>query len=224
MAETASTPTDLSTCSGMIAWRNWASTLNRMGVAGRGAGTRPERERVTIDGVDVEIRRSDRRRRTISGRHEGEVIVVMVPAQLSARAERDAVRDLVRRINRKSSSARNDEVLTRRAQQLQRTYLPGAPAASSIRWVANMTTRWGSCSTADGSIRLSDVMTGMPQYVIDAVLLHELAHLIEPGHGPRFQQLVRQNPQHDLAEAYLAGASYGAHRSGVPATPEPDED
>lgn len=180
-------------------------------------------ERLEIDGQTVEIRRSTRRRRTVQARFEDGVVIVLAPARMSAAEERRAVEDLVRRVTRKSRSARNDDELMERAKQLSRTYVPGAPVPSSVRWVSTMTTRWASCSPSDGSIRMSDVMVGMPDYVIDAVLLHEVAHLVEPGHGPAFRTIVRANPKHDLAEAYLAGASFGSRRSAT-ALPQTDLD
>lgn len=168
---------------------------------------------MTIDGQAVQIRRSARRTRSLQARYEGDVIVVLAPAALSAREETRLVEDLVRRMLRKSRSQRNDATLAGRAEQLSRRFVPGAPVPSSIRWVSNMTTRWASCSPGDASIRLSDAMVGMPDYVVDAVILHEVAHLVERGHGPRFQKIVRQNPEHDRADAFLAGASFGARRA-----------
>lgn len=188
----------------------------------------PRSERVrpthlTIDGQAVEIRRSARRTRTVQARLEGDVVVVMTPARMSAREEAKAVEDLVRRVTRKSRSARNDDALMSRALRLSRAHLPGAPRPSSVRWVSNMTTRWASCTPGDASIRVSDALIGMPDYVVDAVLLHELAHLIERGHGPRFQALIRVYPHHERAEAYLAGASFGARRPGaLPSSPSVD--
>lgn len=180
--------------------------------------------RVTVDGQAVEIRRSTRRRRTISARWEEGTIVVLCPADLSARAEKASVEDLVRRVLRKSASARNDDALATRSRRLLKAHLREGSMPTSVRWVGNMTSRWASCSPADGSIRLSDKLIGMPEYVVDAVLFHELVHLVEPGHGKRFQDLVRRYPRHDLAEAYLAGASFGARRLSPDQTPQEEDD
>lgn len=186
-------------------------------------GLMPERPtHLRIDGVDVEIRRSDRRTRTVSARVEGERVVVLAPARMSARAEGEAVESLVRRVMRKRASARNDDTLMARALELSRLWVPGSPRPTSVRWVTNMTTRWGSCTVGDGSIRLSDAMVGMPQYVIDAVLLHEVAHLVEHGHGPAFRRIVEAFPEHSRAEAYLAGASFGSRRADLPKAPLSD--
>ena len=160
----------------------------------------------------------------MQARIEDGVVIVLAPATLGAHEERQAVESLVRRVVAKRASTRNDDDLMRRALVLSRRYVPGAPTPSSVRWVSNMTTRWASCSTGDASIRLSDKLIGMPAYVIDAVLLHEVAHLAEPGHGERFRAIVRADPKHDLAEAYLAGASFAAHRGAeaLPAVGGPD--
>lgn len=55
--------------------------------------------------------------------------------------------------------------------------------------LSSATTRWGSCS-ADGRIRLNWRLIHFPLGVIDYVVAHELAHLKEMNHGPRFWQAV----------------------------------
>ena len=56
---------------------------------------------------------------------------------------------------------------------------------------------------------------GAPGYVVSAVLVHELAHLRYPDHGPEFQALIRRFPDHDRAEAFLAGAIHARSRFEV---------
>lgn len=159
----------------------------------------------------------------MSARFDGGRIVVLAPAHLSAKAEQVSVQDLVAKMVAKRGSARNDATLMRRAMQLTRRYIPGAPEPTSVRWVSNMSSRWASCSPEQGTIRMSDAMVGMPEYVIDAVLIHELAHLVEAGHGPAFQRIVRGYEHHERAEAYLAGASFGV-RQGSGRLPGPTLD
>lgn len=165
----------------------------------------------------VEIRRSDRRRRTVSARFEAGRIVVMVPAGLDARAEGELVDRMVRRLTvRKSRAVASDDQLMARAAQLSRTYLDGRAQPSSVRYVSNQTTRWASVTLRTGAVRVSQRMVGMPTWVLDAVLLHELAHLLEPSHGPAFQRLVTQYPRHAEAQAYLAGAAFGMRLEADP--------
>ena len=84
--------------------------------------------------------------------------------------------------------------------------------------------RWGSCTPADRTIRISDMLVGMPGYVLDSVLIHELAHLVAAHHGPAFQELIARFEQQKAADAFLAG--YDFARSTVPGVggqaPSPD--
>jgi predicted metal-dependent hydrolase len=98
---------------------------------------------------------------------------------------------------------RSDDDLLERARRLAHAHLGGRVEPASVCWVDNQQRRWGSCTPTDRSIRLSRRLVAMPDYVIDYVLLHELAHLIEPGHGPAFRALVAGYPKHERAEGYL---------------------
>ena len=73
---------------------------------------------------------------------------------------------------------------------------------------ADQNTRWGSCTPARGTVRISDRVQGMPGWVIDYVLLHELAHLIEPGHGEDFWALLAAYPHTERARGFLLGVSH----------------
>jgi hypothetical protein len=98
-----------------------------------------------------------------------------------------------------------DAELAERAERLSNQYFDGRARPVSVRWVTNQNTRWGSCTPSEGSIRLSHRLQGMPEYVVDYVLLHELAHLLVPGHGPRFWRLLEAYPRTERARGYLEG-------------------
>ena len=177
----------------------------------------------------VEVRRSPRRRRTVSAYRDGERTIVLLPARMSRADEQRWVDVMLERLaaqerRRAGKASRNDDELARRAAELSRAYLRGRATPTSVRWVGNQASRWGSCTPADGTIRLSDRMKAMPAWVIDYVLLHELAHLIEIGHGPRFQTLVAGYPKADLARGYLQGFSdaAGVDQSTWEGAAEPD--
>jgi len=86
-----------------------------------------------------------------------------------------------------------------------------------VRWVDNQQRRWGSCTPEDGTIRLSRRLANAPDYVVDYVLLHELAHLIEPGHGPAFAALMAGYPKLERAEGYLEGVEAATSAGPPPA-------
>ncbi|WP_229051639.1 M48 family metallopeptidase [Aeromicrobium sp. Leaf350] len=159
---------------------------------------------------EVEIRRSARRRRTVQARREGDRIVVLVPAGLDAAEERRIVESLVAKIQR-SEKRRDlsDDDLMGRCEALSRTYLDGEARPTSVRWVTNQSTRWGSCTASTGEIRISHLVREMPAWVVDYVLLHELVHLVVPGgHPPRFWEVLGRYPRAERARGFLEGAAH----------------
>lgn len=160
----------------------------------------------------VDIRRSKRRKRTVSAYRDGERVVVLMPDRLSAAEEARWVETMLQRLDKQRSRSRvSDEKLLARARDLACRHLPEAPEPASVRWVGNQNRRWGSCTPADRSIRLSTRLQTMPQWVIDYVIVHELAHLLEPSHSARFWKLVHCYPKSERAEGYLEGVSAAAH-------------
>ncbi|MER7005156.1 M48 family metallopeptidase [Dactylosporangium sp. NPDC000555] len=162
----------------------------------------------------IEVRRSKRRRRTVSAYRDGERVVVLIPAQFSRAEEREWVDRMLERLAaREQRARRTDTDLTTRAQRLAARYLPDHPTAArpaSVRWVQNQNGRWGSCTPADGTIRISHRVQEMPDWVIDYVLLHELAHLVIPSHSSAFWALVARYPKAERARGYLEGVSAAA--------------
>ena len=160
---------------------------------------------------EVEVRRSKKRRRTVSAYRDGERIIVLIPASLTRKEEAEWVETMVARVQR--SEARripDDDALLERAAELSGRYLRARARPASVRWVDNQRSRWGSCTPVDRTIRLSSRLQGMPDWVIDYVLVHELAHLIEPGHDAAFWDWVDQYPHAERAKGYLLGWSAGS--------------
>ena len=118
---------------------------------------------------EVRILRSKNRRKTVSSRLIDGVLEVSIPAWMSKAEEAKWVDEMRKRFERKSASSEID--LNERAARLARQY--GLPAPSSVRWVSNQQTRWGSCSTQERSIRISDRLSKVPLWVLDSVLIHE---------------------------------------------------
>ncbi len=159
----------------------------------------------------VEVRRSQRRRRTVSAYRDGERVVVLIPDRFSRAEETEWVeRMLARLAAREERIRRTDDELLTRARRLIGRYLDDHAhrvAPASVRWVTNQNGRWGSCTPADGTIRISHRIQEMPDWVIDYVLLHELAHLVVPSHSSRFWELVNRYPKAERARGYLEGIS-----------------
>jgi hypothetical protein len=164
----------------------------------------------------LEIHRSPRRRRSASAAPRDHVIVVRLPYGVGEVEEERLIADLVRKVTgARSAAARGgDRALERRAATLADRYLDGV-RASSVRWSGRMRRRHGSCTPADGSIRVSSELATAPAYVLDHVLVHELAHLHVPGHGPDFHALVARHPHTERALGWLEGFAAGRLAAGT---------
>ncbi len=154
--------------------------------------------------MKVEVIRSDRRTKTISARMEGDEMVVRAPTGIPEQELNEAIAKLQERILRqRDRRSLSDADLEHRAQILNRQYFGGRLRWHSIRWVSNQDKRYGSCTTQQGTIRISHRIATMPQWVQDYVIVHELAHLVEGNHGPHFWKLVNHYPRTERARGYL---------------------
>ena len=171
------------------------------------------------DAPVVEVRRSRKRRRTVAAYREDDKVVVLVPARFTRAEEREWVATMVARLEKSEKRRRpSDAGLVRRAAELNARYLDGRAEPLTVRWVANQNSRWGSCTPSDKSIRLSTRLQGMPAWVIDYVLVHELAHLLESGHTPEFWEWVDRYPKAERAKGFLEGVA-AASQLGLEADP-----
>lgn len=172
----------------------------------------------------VVIRRSARRKKTVSALIEGRTVVIAVPQRFNVHGNEKLLISLVDRIRAKSAQSRPSEPeLLRRAEELTERYFRDGILPRSVRWVTNQNTRWGSTSLETADIRLSHRLLDTPSWVQDAVLIHELAHLRVAGHGSDFQALVERYPKNQRAADYLAGYSRGLDAAGSAAPAVPDE-
>jgi hypothetical protein len=158
----------------------------------------------------VEVRISARRKKTSEARWVGDRIVVSLPAHLDEESRRSTVDWLVERLltRHRLESTLSDDDLLARAIALSDRYLVGARPVS-VRWVTNQTARWGSCSWYSGDIRVSHRLRMVPDWVLDSVLVHELAHLTYPDHSPAFHRLASGYQRHAEAGVFLAGYGLG---------------
>ncbi len=59
-------------------------------------------------------------------------------------------------------------------------------------FVQRMKTKWGSCNSRNGSIRLNTELAKKPPECLEYIVVHEMAHLLEPTHNQRFVALMDQ--------------------------------
>lgn len=158
---------------------------------------------------EVEVRRSARRTRTVTAFREGGRTIVAIPARFTRAQEREWVERMVSRLaagdRRRTPS---DEGLLRRAGELSRDFLGGNAAPRRVTWSSRQGRRWGSCTPAEGSIRISTRLQGMPGWVLDYVLMHELVHLLHGPHDRTFWALLDAYPLTARARGFLEGVSH----------------
>lgn len=199
------------------------SPTDRRGRPGAGAasseaapGPTPglEHRPATADRPPLEIHRSVRRRRSASASFRDDRIVVRLPAGLPQEEERRLLEGVVRKVTdrHRARDTGGDEALAARAVALADTYLDGV-RPTRVAWSTRMGSRYGSCTPEDGTIRISTEVAVHPDIVRDYVLMHELAHLQESGHGPEFRALMARFPEAERARGYLDG--YRAGRYGA---------
>ncbi|MEJ5997359.1 M48 metallopeptidase family protein [Corynebacterium sp. H130] len=156
---------------------------------------------------EVEVIRSTKRKRTISAKLVGEKIQVRVPAGMPRTQEEREVAQVVARLEAKlamKASFLSDHDLEERARQLNRQVLEGKASFTRIKWVTNQNSRWASCTAATGEIRVSHRLQNVPDYVLNAVLVHELVHtFIHTGHSAEFWEWADRAPQAERAKGYL---------------------
>ena len=162
-----------------------------------------------FDRPEVEVRASSRRKKTGTAHWSGSRIIVQIPDRVKGRERRAFVDDLVDRLMvQRPQHAAGDGSLEERCAVLAELYNDGV-VPSSARWVKNQQSRWASCSPATREIRVSNRLRQCPEWVIDAVLVHELAHLHEADHSARFYEIANRHPRQLECGLFLDGYALG---------------
>lgn len=178
-----------------------------------------------VDAVDgrppLELVRSTARRASATAFVRDGRIVVQLPAGMEPVAEAALVDRLVDKVSGRARADRvaGDDALAIRARALAEQYLDGVQP-TSVTWSGRMRRRWGSCTPADGTIRISRAVAAFPGWVLDYVLVHELAHLQEPGHGARFHALLARYPDAERARGFLEGVQFADARHDPDQAPQ----
>jgi predicted metal-dependent hydrolase len=154
--------------------------------------------------MPVDVIRSRKRKKTVHASVVDGRIRVHVPAWMSKADEQEYVAHLVDKLEKRYSSAHID--LARRAATLAKKH--DLPLPASITWSDIQRQRWGSCSIQTKAIRVSSRLAPWPDWVLDYVIVHELAHLVEANHSPAFHALVARYPLAERAQGFLIAKSF----------------
>jgi predicted metal-dependent hydrolase len=176
---------------------------------------------VTLPGIsegEIVVLRSKRRKKSISAYRQGGRIIISIPARMSKADERSVIPEMIAKIRaQEADESPSETLLLDRALQLLELYAPEiTQRPRSINW-RQMRERWGSCTSVDATIRISDRLKGAPSYALDYVLFHEAIHLHHFDHGPEFKAVLARFPDESRAEAYLEGFEAAERRYMPPA-------
>lgn len=154
--------------------------------------------------MEIRIIRSSKRFKTVQVREVDGALEVRAPAAMPEKELEPVVARLIKKIEQRKAARRlDDTTLEQRAAELNRRYFDSRLFWESIHWSTRQNRRHGSCSPHQGRIRISHHLARVPLFVLDYVIVHELAHLLEPNHGPRFWALVNRYPKTERARGYL---------------------
>ena len=164
--------------------------------------------------------RKERRRRSISAFRQGGVIEIHIPAKMSKRQELEIIPEMIAMVLRREGRSRKTDLqLLEIGMELLAKYLPDFDVVpASINW-RNMSERWGSCTTVDRTIRISDRLIGAPNYVLNYIIFHELIHLRIPGHDQDFYNYLNRFTDQQKCEAFLEGFELGSQSGGSGVVP-----
>jgi len=149
--------------------------------------------------MEIELVRGTRRRKHVEAVLVGDHLRVSFPRWMSLVEAQEMAQELAERMRRRVDPNRID--LVARARRIARQY--GLPRPKSVKWVENMRQRWGSCTPEDGTVRLSSRLAAYPPWMLDYVLVHELAHLLVDSHGSEHDALVDRFPLAERARGFL---------------------
>ncbi len=159
---------------------------------------------------NVEIIRTGRRMRTASARVVKDTMYVRVPDNIPAGDLSRIVGELRRKLEKKLLKDRlnSHDDLKQRAGKLNKKYFSGALKFCSIGYVTGQRAKFGCCDTRKRVIRIAHHVASMPVWVREYVIMHELAHLIEPNHGRAFWEIVDKYPLAERAKGFLTAKGF----------------
>ena len=165
---------------------------------------------VSVDGIELTVVIQRKRVKNLNARLHGTTVKLSVPYHATREEVERAIPELARTLLRRARASRvnREEDAVALARKVAARF-PRPPEVRGVAFVTTQRSRWGSYSSATGTIRLNAVLRQMPRWVLEAVVAHELAHAVHLGHSDSFWALVRRVcPGTDRANAFLEGVSW----------------
>jgi len=169
--------------------------------------------------MEIELVRGTRRRKHVEAVLVGDRLRVSFPRWMSLAEADHIAHELADRMRRRIDPSAID--VAARARRLAKEY--GLPRPRTVRWSDQQRVRWGSCTPEDKAIRVSSRLAAFPAWVLDYVLVHELAHLVVGDHSPAHDALVARYPYAERARGFLIAKDLGPDDPEQPDDPGKDD-
>ncbi|MEW6027037.1 MAG: M48 family metallopeptidase [Planctomycetota bacterium] len=161
--------------------------------------------------MEIKIIRSENRKRTISGRVDGETLIVNAPADIPEERLQKIIEKFRKRFEKrqlKRQLNRTVDLMTICRKLKEQYFFYDQMEVNSIGYSTDQNCRWGVCNSRNKTILISHRLAEFPNWVRDYVIIHEMAHILEPNHGKRFWRLVRRYKLSERARGYLIAKGY----------------
>jgi predicted metal-dependent hydrolase len=156
-----------------------------------------------IEGFEILLVRSKARRRTIQAKLlDDKTIKVMAPYHSDQAFIDEFIKKSVKKLKVRTKISGESSTLENRAAMLRDRFIPEAPDFS-IGYSDSLKTTWGKCFVRDKNIIINPKLKDFPLWVLDLVIIHEIAHIIYPDHGRNFRSLVSRYRLKERATGYL---------------------
>lgn len=158
--------------------------------------------------MEVKIIRSRRRRRSVGARLINDLLLINAPLMLPQERLDKIVSDFKLKFARRKLKTELDKEknLQDLASALNEKYFENKLKIESIEYAVNQNSRFGCCNYRAARIRISHKIGLMPKWVRKYVLIHEMAHLIQPNHSRAFWDIVYRYRLTERARGYLMAA------------------
>lgn len=156
--------------------------------------------------MKTKIIRSSKRKKTIQAKVLKDTLVVFLPAGLSSGEEEKYVLQMAKKIDNKKLRKQLNGTncyLKKQFSLFNKKYFDEKLEVNKLEFVTNQNKIVGSCTPANKTIRISHILADMPKWVLDYVIMHEMAHLAHPNHSKAFWKKVNEYKYTERARGYL---------------------
>jgi hypothetical protein len=167
--------------------------------------------------MEVKIKRSSRRLRTVSARLVNDTLLISAPVDLPEGRLEKITADFKSRFEKKKlkEELSRKQDLREIAVLLNKKYFGNQLKINSIEYVSGQSSKFGCCNYHSANIRISHRVGLMPRWVRDYVLIHEMAHLLEPNHSRAFWNIVSRYKLAERARGYLMAVGFDMDQAGT---------